>query len=422
MATNSIALDSISIPPSLVEVDLFGTVQRTPAKKPAKSEEQTPRIRGSKAVLSFKDFLLPELVERSDEGDPSVKAVSSAEQEQQTLHLLERATEVRIAFEVDRERKRYVAQLRRDPERAAELARFKQAEIQAEENFQLWLAQKANRRARALDRKANRLLNCSITARPMDCCSCGRRGYKRFYCGNRYCRYCGNQVFRRLFAKYAGLAHIVERFMCRDGFRRKAVLATLTFTSANLHRMPTAGEIRKFNEDIRTTLQLVAHELGIKNSQFGVLWCDEFGGWNPKTQQYNTNLHCHGLWLGPFLPIKLLSAVWQQVRGNGDYRVLVEAVPFVDGKPDFARALGHALKYTSKHVSKYSPERLAELDIAFDGVRRVHTIWKRTGEWIGTLFARALQFQKRSHREESIQFVVTGSQAFVCSRGAFTPP
>jgi len=138
--------------------------------------------------------------------------------------------------------------------------------------------------------------------------------------------------------------------------------------------MPTAAEIRKFNEDIRTTLQLVAHELGIKNSQFGVLWCDEFGGWNPKTQQYNTNLHCHGLWLGPFLPIKLLSAVWQQVRGNGDYRVLVEAVPFVDGKPDFARALGHALKYTSKHVSKYSPERLAELEIAFDGVRRVHTM------------------------------------------------
>ena len=89
---------------------------------------------------------------------------------------------------------------------------------------------------------------------------------------------------------------------------------------------------------------------------------------------YNTNLHCHGIWLGPFLPLKVLSAVWKQVRGNGDYRVAIEAVPFHHGKPDFARALGHALKYTSKHVSTYSPERLADLELAFNGVRRVHTM------------------------------------------------
>ena len=30
--------------------------------------------------------------------------------------------------------------------------------------------------------------------------------------------------------------------------------------------------------------------------------------------------------------------------------------------------------YTSKHVSNYSPERLAELELAFNGVRRVHTM------------------------------------------------
>lgn len=53
---------------------------------------------------------------------------------------------------------------------------------------------------------------------------------------------------------------------------------------------------------------------------------------------------------------------------------MVESVPFNDGMPDFARALGHALKYTSKHVSTYPPERLAELELAFNGVRRVHTM------------------------------------------------
>jgi hypothetical protein len=162
--------------------------------------------------------------------------------------------------------------------------------------------------------------------------------------------------------------------MCRDGFRPGAVLGTLTFTTANLGRMPTANEIRKFNHDVRKTLQLVCQKLGIESSQFGVLWCDEFGGWNKELQDYNTNLHCHGIWLGPFLPLKVLSAVWKEVRGNGDYRVLIESVPFRDGKPDFARALGHALKYTSKHVSTYSPERLAELELAFNGVRRVHTM------------------------------------------------
>jgi len=40
----------------------------------------------------------------------------------------------------------------------------------------------------------------------------------------------------------------------------------------------------------------------------------------------------------------------------------------------FARALGHALKYTGKHVSRADGERLAQLEAAFHGVRRVHTM------------------------------------------------
>jgi hypothetical protein len=162
--------------------------------------------------------------------------------------------------------------------------------------------------------------------------------------------------------------------MCRDGFRPTVVLATFTFTTENLGRMPTSEEIRQFNEDVRKTIRLVCKRLAIKSFQFGALWCDEFGGWNNKLQEYNTNLHCHGLWLGPFFPFKLVSAVWSSVRGNCDYRVVVEEVPFYHDRPDFARALGHALKYTSKHVSKYSPQRLAELELAFNGVRRVHTM------------------------------------------------
>jgi hypothetical protein len=356
------------------EPGLFGPIEISPPAQ-KKSARDAGRVSlGTRPVLSWRDFILPELIDHADNGDPSVKAVSSTEQEHQTLHLLSMVHELSAQVDEARERKLYVQSLKRSPENADELAAFRQGSAQAEESFGLWLARKLSRKVRALERKANRLLSCSVVARPMDCIDCGLKGYTRFYCGNRYCRYCGNQVFVRLFAKYIRLRSIVERLMCRDGFRPSAILGTLTFTTANLGRMPTADEIRKFNHDVRKTLQLVCQKLGIKSSQFGILWCDEFGGWNKELQDYNTNLHCHGIWLGPFLPLKLLSEIWKEVRGNCDYRVVIESVPFRDGKPDFARALGHALKYTSKHVSTYSPERLAELELAFNGVRRVHTM------------------------------------------------
>jgi hypothetical protein len=356
------------------EPGLFGPIPTSPASKTKAGVSTAKGSRGSRPTLSWHDFVLPELIGQSDNGEVFVKAVSSPEQEQETLHLLDRAQNLSSYVDEVRERKLYCQSLKRKPEDASELEAFLSGGSDAETNFQLWLARKLNRKSRALDRKANRLLNCAVTARPMDCLDCGLKGYVRFYCGNRYCRYCGNQVFVRLFAKYIRLQEIVQRLMCRDGFRPSAVLATFTFTTANLGRMPTADEIRQFNRDVRVTLRLVCKRLEIDASQFGVLWCDEFGGWNPKLQDFNTNLHCHGIWLGPFLPLKLVSSIWSEVRGNGDYRVVVESVPFNDGVPDFARALGHALKYTSKHVSTYPPERLAELELAFNGVRRVHTM------------------------------------------------
>jgi hypothetical protein len=355
------------------EPGLFGPMEVPPRKQP-KSPTKSGAAKGSKAVLSWRKFLLPELIGQADNGDPSVRAISSSEQEQQTLHLLEMSSAICSSMNEGLERKRYLQWLKQDQSRASELAVFIQGGVDAEEKFVQWLQAKLSRKIRALQRKANRLAACAVIARPMDCAGCGLKGYVRFYCGCRYCRNCGHQVFLRLFAKYIRLREIVERLMCRDGFRPSAVLATFTFTTANLDRMPTPEEIRKFNQDVRATLRIVCGKLGVTAAQFGALWCDEFGGWNPKLHDYNTNLHCHGIWLGPFLPLKLVSAIWSQVRGNDDYRVVVESVPFYHDRPDFARALGHALKYTSKHVSSYSPERLAELEVAFGGVRRVHTM------------------------------------------------
>lgn len=371
---NTLLLNGSPALPAQVEPGLFGPIEILSHRRRGTSAGTKTPIRGTRPILSWRDFILPELLSQAKNGDPGVRAVSSSEQEEQTLHLLSAAQEGSCRLDTPRERKLYAQALKRDPDGGAALQRFISGESEAESEFHLWLLRKTDRRARALERKANRLAACSVIARPMDCMDCGLKAFLRFYCGNRYCRYCGNQIFVRLFGKYIRLQEIVNQLMLRDGFRPKAVLATFTFTTANLGRMPTAEEIRRFNEDVRKTLHIVCRLLGINGSQFGALWCDEFGGWNPELQDYNTNLHCHGIWLGPFLPLKLLSKVWKEVRGNSDYRVVIGSVPFRDGAPDFARALGHALKYTSKHVSKYSPERLAELELAFNGVRRVHTM------------------------------------------------
>jgi hypothetical protein len=360
--------------PVHVEFGLFGPIEIPSHFQRKASTGTKSSIRGTRPVLSWRDFILPELVSRAENGDLAVRAVSSLEQVEQTLHLLSAAQESSGCVDEHRERKVYAQALKRDPDGGDALRRFMSGESDAETEFHLWLLRKVDRKARALERKANRLAACCVFATPLDCMDCGLKAFLRRCCGNRYCRYCGKQIFVRLFAKYIRLQEIVEQLMLHDGFRSKAVLATFTFTTANLGRMPTAEEIRRFNEDVRKTLRIVCRRLGIHGSQFGALWCDEFGGWNPKLQEYNTNLHCHGLWLGPFLPFKLLSKVWSEVRHNSDYRVVIESVPFRDGAPDFARALGHALKYTSKHVSKYSPKRLAELELAFNGVRRVHTM------------------------------------------------
>ena len=113
--------------------------------------------RGSKPLLSWRDFLLPELVGRADNGDPSVKAVSSAEQEQQTLHLLGMSPAIQSSIDEEREKKLYIQWLKQDVSRVADLGPFLQREIDAEQKFQQWLTQKLSRKLRALERKANRL-------------------------------------------------------------------------------------------------------------------------------------------------------------------------------------------------------------------------------------------------------------------------
>jgi len=86
---------------------------------------------------------------------------------------------------------------------------------------------------------------------------------------------------------------------------------------------------------------------------------DEFGSGN-------SNLHAHGVYVGPYLPQKLLSQWWNEITG-GSFIVSIKAAP------SFEKALSHSLKYPSKFWDA-PPSRLVELEVAFHKVRRFHTL------------------------------------------------
>ena len=213
--------------------------------------------------------------------------------------------------------------------------------------------------------KARRQAWCGLIARRRDCFS--GNSQHRFYtpclCGNRYCPICGPKSFRDLFTHHSRLRPLVESLLShRPGDHRTRVLAKLDITTSNMGEMPSAEKVRKFNKDIRRFFRAIEREFGISRRDYGFLWCCEFGSGN-------TNLHAHGIYVGPALPQRgrELSNLWAEVRGDGSGIVSIKLAK------SFEAALGHALKYPSKFFNA-SPARLAALEVAFDRVRRVHAL------------------------------------------------
>jgi hypothetical protein len=149
--------------------------------------------------------------------------------------------------------------------------------------------------------------------------------------------------------------------------RPNSVLAKVDITTRNLGRMPDPEEVRLFNRLVRRFWKKVTGYLHFERDWWGVAWCDEFGG-------SNTNLHAHAVYCGPWVPQNLLSCFWKEVcEGTvfeGSFIVSIKRAR------SWGEAVGHAFKYTGKYVTASRPERLAELEVAFHGVRRVHTMGK----------------------------------------------
>ncbi|MBZ5550540.1 MAG: hypothetical protein LAO22_21715 [Acidobacteriia bacterium] len=385
-------------PPQLLDLDPRGDDQRMPPG--SRSGGARPKS-GQKPLLSGRDFILPELVSRTDNGDLSVSVGTATDGAHlgQVFRLAEHGEHALPMFsdlsyaEQQLERRRYLDYLKRKPKQeSARAAKQEELEVwqrggpEAEANFNSWWLRKQQRRQAAFSRKANRLANCRVSGRRMDCSDHPDEHcfYAEFRCQCRYCRQCGAQIFGELFGKYVGLWPTVVGLLPGPGHRSAVVIAKLDFTATNMGRMPRPQDIREFNQDVHECLKRVLCKLGIKSNQYGFLWCDEFGGWNSKMKSYNTNLHAHGVYVGPYLPQRVLAEIWAEIRAKRDgAKIVWISKQKIDAPPHdflecqhrrFIRALGHALKYTGKHVSRSDGERLADLETAFHTVRRVHTM------------------------------------------------
>ena len=220
-----------------------------------------------------------------------------------------------------------------------------------------------------LENKAKRQAACQQLGIRFKCSNteCGKQYYRGFSCRNRYCLNCGRRLFDELLGKHLRrLRPVVDRMALRRGF----VFAKLDFTTLNRGVMPTGDEVKEFNGCIKRFMRSLEKKMGMKRGDYGLLYCDEFGG------EHNTNLHAHGAYVGPLIPRqwfgkgKLLSEMWRQAcEGTpfeGSFIVSMKAAKF-------EVAVAHALKYAGKFISQ-EPERLAALEVAFHGVRRVHSL------------------------------------------------
>jgi hypothetical protein len=219
---------------------------------------------------------------------------------------------------------------------------------------------------------AKRQAHCGVLAASLHCINePNHRFLIRYGCGNRYCPYCAHRSFCRLFTKHKKLETLVRRLLAANP---DWVVAKLDFTVPNTGAMPTPELIKQFNKDIREFFQALKKRGYILHKGFGAIGCNEFGGKGTTSLsghgqfRGNTNLHAHYMYVGPRLPQskngKELSALWSEIRGERCFVSIKRAKSFFAG-------LVHALKYAGKFISR-DPRRLAQLEQAFFGVRRVH--------------------------------------------------
>jgi hypothetical protein len=215
---------------------------------------------------------------------------------------------------------------------------------------------------RGAEKKAQRRLACTVLWAKRSCPN-GHQWRVPYGCGGRYCPLCGPRRTRELLAELiATLTSVVKDIRTRN---RSAVVASIDFTWPNTGQMPSRAEIQRFNRCIKKCFRILEKRFKFTRQDYGVVFSDEFGG-------SNSNLHAHCVYVGPWIPqskrSKQLSKAWAKATGG------IARIASIKLQPDLPSALAHAVKYSAKYVELSTPQRLAELEVAFHGVRRIHRL------------------------------------------------
>jgi hypothetical protein len=193
---------------------------------------------------------------------------------------------------------------------------------------------KLDRSARGWKSKARRQVACGLYGMRYDAQKCGRAYFVPFYCRNRYCPHCGPVVHRKLVEKYLRLQQPIAEFLTSNPLYRLRILDITAIKRGE--RMPSFEDVRKFKADVKKLIEAanhyVANKFGVPYSKqlTGYLYCLEFGF-------ENSNLHCHGVLLSPYLEQDWLSDRWREIRNDGSFRVVIAEAY------SFEAAIKHAL-------------------------------------------------------------------------------
>ena len=206
-----------------------------------------------------------------------------------------------------------------------------------------------------LQSKANRLGCCGRFGVRAECKN-GHAFYRSCRCELRFCSSCAPSVAKKLFDRHMALEKVLQP---KHGW----ALRLLDFTVRNTGQLPEAEFIRSVNRSIRRVMRKLVH----RTKGWGYLWVNEFGFDREEGgERKGTNLHCHGIYYGPYLEQAKISDAWLAETG-------CPVVWIQLARGSFGKVLSHHLKYVTKPPSN-DPRRLAELEVAFNGVRRVHTL------------------------------------------------
>lgn len=244
---------------------------------------------------------------------------------------------------------------------------------------------KMQRKALRLKRKAIRFANCGRLGRSAVCSlyPFEHKFYAPHDCGTDFCAKCAQSQRQALFGKY--LRVILNALS--SGVPKGWTLANVTFTLKSDGSGITPESVKQFNSAVRFTIR---KSVGSR-SGYGFLFSDEVGfetgGHLPDAKRvaHGLNLHCHGLYFGPYVDWQVTRDLWasetQKRFGRPSKGFYISEVKGFRRNPERAvrRALNYLLKYISKPPAVTS-ERLAALILSFDGAKRVHALGKFYGK------------------------------------------